>query len=159
VIGHVDGKDDDADDLALFVAQRDLVGAHPALFSGADRDLLEDPELRLPEADHLEVVAVVLSGLVGVEVVRRRADQVGGTFADRLGRGTVGPQDAVLRVLVPDHGGNRVENGFELLALPAEHLLESRILDDLAGFRALRSDFRSHVRPSPRPCPVAHLDP
>ena len=47
VVGDVDREHDDADDLAVLVARRNLVGAYPALLARAGAQGFDDAELRL----------------------------------------------------------------------------------------------------------------
>ena len=74
---------------------------------------------------------MILVGVLGIEVVRRHADEVGRRLADRLGGAAVGAHDAVLAVLVPDHRGHGVEDDLLLLALPMQCRFDPEMLGEV----------------------------
>src|SRR5262245_6115084 len=107
-LGDVDREHDDPEDLAVLAAIWDLVGADPALLSGSGCQDLDDAQLRCSAADDLEIVSIVLLRLLRVEVVYRASLDLLDRHPPRLRCQTVGAQDAILTVLVPDERRHRV---------------------------------------------------
>ena len=120
MVGDVDGENDDADDLTPFVAVRNLVGAHPALLPGRGLHRLDDARFGFARSDHLAIVAMVLFRLVRIELISRFANELRGRALDRLRRGAVGAQDAIVAVLVPDHRRDRVQHELQFRLLAAQ---------------------------------------
>jgi hypothetical protein len=112
--GDVLGDHDDGGNLAISVDDRDLVRLDPQVGAVRVLKFLDDPQLRRPRLDHLEIVETILCGVSWIDFERGLSLDLLDGLAGSVGGSLVDAQDPIVDTFEPDHGGHHVEQRAQL---------------------------------------------